>query len=117
MKYVNIAVNGRTIKTGLADNFFSRFRGLMWTEITEGTSLLIVPCAEVHCFNMRDAIDVVYVDRSGSVISVQEGMKPNTVGRYVRGCYQVWELSSGMAGRLGVEPGVHIEIVTNERMI
>ena len=45
-----------------ADNFFTRFKGLMGAPcLAAGEGLLILPCNSIHTHFMRFPIDVLYV--------------------------------------------------------
>lgn len=54
----------------LAETFLSRLLGLLTTRSAPalGEGLLIKPGGSVHAFGMREAIDVIYLDRQLSVI-------------------------------------------------
>jgi uncharacterized membrane protein (UPF0127 family) len=57
---------------------------------------------------MRNPIDVVYLSRQGEVLGITPSMRPNTVGKRVRGAYEVLELYDGDAARLGLAVGSRI---------
>jgi uncharacterized protein len=44
-----------------------------------GSGLLIPRCRSVHTFGMRFALDLVFLDRGGSVISQRRGVRPGHV--------------------------------------
>lgn len=80
----------------LADSFWSRFRGLMWTKsLPAGEGLLIVPCNSVHCMGMRYAIDVAFLSRDGQILKVIPDMRPGSLGPPVKGARAVLELPCG----------------------
>jgi len=63
----------------LAATHWSRFRGLMATDVVRfpaGEGLWIVPCHGVHTFAMRFPIDVVYLDGDKVVVHMEENLKP-----------------------------------------
>lgn len=63
----------------LADSHWSRLRGLLGTspdDFGNGRGLWIVPCKGVHTLAMRFAIDVVYLDRDGTVVHIEADLKP-----------------------------------------
>ncbi|HEY9720452.1 MAG TPA: DUF192 domain-containing protein [Oscillatoriaceae cyanobacterium] len=94
-----------------ADNFFTRFRGLMWTKaLPEGEALLIVPCNSVHCFNMRYTIDVLFLSRDGVVVKAIPGMKPGSVSPIVKGARATLELPEGTIARTGTQEGDRLEL-------
>lgn len=92
MKFADLYDNQRLLtRVRVAGNYFLRLRGLMGqTNITDG--LLLRPCAQVHTYFMRVPIDVIYLDRSGRVLSVETAMKPGRVGWYIHGAACVLEL-------------------------
>src|SRR5205823_4786866 len=61
------AVVVRTLE--VADGLWSRFWGWQFgRSAAPGVGLLLVPCASVHTFFMRFAIDVLLLDRGGVVL-------------------------------------------------
>jgi uncharacterized membrane protein (UPF0127 family) len=63
----------------LADTHWSRLRGLLGareSDFSNGKGLWIKPCRGVHTLAMRFAIDVVYLDRAGAVVHLEQGLKP-----------------------------------------
>jgi uncharacterized protein len=62
---------GRTLASHveLAVDSQSRRRGLLGRDTFDrGSALIIAPCAAIHTFFMRFAIDVAFVDRDGRVL-------------------------------------------------
>jgi uncharacterized protein len=82
-------------RVALAVGVRSRLQGLLGrSELAPGEGIWLEPCASIHMFFMRFAIDVVFVDRLGAVV------KP---------CKQVgpWRLASGgRRARAALEPPV-----------
>jgi uncharacterized protein len=63
----------------LADTHWSRLRGLLGASDNEfrgGRGLWITPCRGVHTLAMRFPIDVVYLDRSGTVVHLEQNLPP-----------------------------------------
>jgi uncharacterized protein len=63
----------------LADTHWSRFRGLLGAsdrEFRGGRGLWITPCRGVHTLAMRFAIDVIYLDRDGIVVHLEQNLPP-----------------------------------------
>lgn len=63
----------------LADTHWTRLRGLLGAsdqEFRGGRGLWITPCRGVHTLAMRFAIDVVYLDREGSVVHLEQNLPP-----------------------------------------
>ena len=74
----------------LADSWWSRFRGfLLRPEPRFGEGILLTPCNAIHTWGMSFPLDVVFLDASGRVLEVIEGLPPGTTavrvpgGRYV----------------------------------
>src|SRR5215212_4020273 len=89
----------------LAATFTSRLRGLLGVKQLEaGHGVLIRPANSVHTFFMRFAIDVVFLDRSGSVLRLVPNLRPWRVA-FGRGARETLELRAGEAGARGIRVG------------
>ena len=86
----------------LGNSFFTRFFGLMGQTLSQGDSMLLTPCTQVHSCFMRSCIDVIYLDKQNTVIAIDLNMKPFAMGSFVKGCHSVLELFAGDAGRYGI---------------
>jgi uncharacterized protein len=83
-----------------------RFRGLLGrTEFPRGTALAISPCAAIHTFFMKFAIDAVFLDRGGRVVRVLPHLRPWRATRFHRHATQVVELPAGTLARTGTREG------------
>jgi uncharacterized membrane protein (UPF0127 family) len=63
----------------VADTHWTRLRGLLGlssSDFRNGSGLWIVPCHGVHTLGMGFPIDVVYLDRSMTVIHIQSELQP-----------------------------------------
>lgn len=100
----------------VADGFFSRLRGLMFSRpLADGSGLLILDCSSVHCAFMRQAIDVLYLDRHGIVLKCVPDLRPwhaslgnagrGADGRPLRAVRHTLELGAGSIARAGIRPG------------
>jgi uncharacterized protein len=94
----------------IADRPWSRMRGLLGrSALDQGEGLLLKPCGSVHMFFMRFPIDVVFLDRELSVVSVRTELRPwRTAG--ARGAKVSLELAAGEAARLGIGPGMQLRL-------
>ena len=113
MKKIKILKNNTVITDNaeLTDTFFSRFRGLMFRKaITDDYALYITPCNQIHMLNMNFAIDVVYLDKSGTVIKIDTDIQPGTICKTVKNAKSVIELKSNSASKLGIKNGDIIKI-------
>jgi len=96
---------------GIADAFFSRFKGLMGVpSLKQGEGLLIVPSNAIHTHFMRFPIDVLYLDRSWKVVGRDENMKPWRMGRVHPGAYSVLELPAGAIAASGTQVGDRLSL-------
>jgi uncharacterized membrane protein (UPF0127 family) len=64
-------------KVAKTSNFIERMRGLLISSpLKENEGLLIAPCASVHTFGMRYAIDLVFLDKQLTVVKTVKSLKP-----------------------------------------
>lgn len=60
-----------------ARTLWQRLRGLIARPaLKAGEGLLITPCNSVHTLGMRYALDLVFLDKHGSVVKCVSGLKP-----------------------------------------
>ena len=91
---------------GLAKSMWARFWGLMGRRsLPVSHGLLISPCSSVHTFFMRFQIDVIFVDRAGSVVKIVPAMKPWRTALGGSGAHSVLELNAGEAAAGSLEVG------------
>lgn len=99
------------VEIKLANNFFSRFRGLMFKKsLNENQGLLITRCPSVHSFFMRFSIDVIYLDSHGVVTRCAPCLKPwrASLGRSLLNDHataHALEMSAGSIQRMHIETG------------
>lgn len=86
-----------------------RRRGLLGREHIDG--VLVLGVRSVHTVGMRSSIDVAHLDGDGTVLRVTT-MRPNRVGRPVRGARRVVEAPAGAFARWGVLLGDRLEVRT-----
>lgn len=99
-------------KLQIADTFFKRLKGLMFTkELPEQNALQIIPCNEIHTFFMKYNIDVLYLDKKNKVISIDENLKPGRIGKLVRNAKSVIELPKGKIKKSFLEIGQEVDIL------
>jgi uncharacterized protein len=89
----------------VADTMFTRMRGLLGRkELPRGDGMLIRPAPSVMTFFMRFPIDVIFLDRSGTVLKVVENLKPwHTSG--CRRAHSTLELAAGEARTRAITVG------------
>jgi hypothetical protein len=101
-----------SMRIHVARSFLQRARGLLGrSAIDADEALLIHPCASIHTFGMRFAIDVVFIDPRGRVLALHEALRPWRVAR-CRGAAAVLELAPGAARRAGLLPGASAQAAT-----
>jgi hypothetical protein len=93
----------------VASNFVARAVGLLGqAALPEGQGLWIAPCASVHTFAMRFAIDVVMLDPTGGIVSLAADLRPWRLGpRGAQGGVAV-ELASGTIK--------HLQLLVGDRL-
>jgi uncharacterized membrane protein (UPF0127 family) len=88
----------------------ARRRGLLARSGIDG-ALVIAPCRWIHTIGMRFALDVAYLDATGTVIKTVY-MPPNRVGAPVWSANSVIEAEAGAFGRWGLHVGIDVEVRT-----
>lgn len=81
----------------IADRPWSRLRGLLARKPLASEAkqaLWLVPCGSVHTIGMTYPIDLVFLDKSGSVIRCDQNVPPWRA-RFCRDAYQTVELAAG----------------------
>lgn len=83
-------------KGKLADNYFTRLKGLLNKKsMPAGSALIIKPCSMVHSIGMKMYIDVLFVSSTKEVVHIIEAMKPNRVSPFIHNAQLVIELPAG----------------------
>jgi uncharacterized membrane protein (UPF0127 family) len=97
-------------RCGIADNFFSRMRGLLGRrQLPDDECLLIRPAGSIHTFFMRFPIDALFLDRELRVLAVSSDLKPWRVAGQ-RGARVVVEMAAGQASKRGVQVGEQLAL-------
>ena len=93
-----------------ADGMLTRMRGfLMRPEPQDGEGLLLSPCRGVHMYGMRFPLDVLFLDRGGTVLSAFDQLAPGERTPLQRGARHALELPAGTLKRSGTRVGDQIE--------
>lgn len=95
----------------VADWFFLRLRGLIGRNPEEFGPLLIIPCSDIHTFFMSAAIDVIYVNKHGTILKVDPAVAPRKICPPVKGCKYVVELPAGKADELKIKESETWEVI------
>jgi uncharacterized membrane protein (UPF0127 family) len=83
----------------IAATFRSRLRGLLGTaSLPRHHALLLTSTRSVHTLGMRMPLDLVWVDASGALVGLDEGVAPGE-HRRCRGAWGVLEVASGSGPR------------------
>ncbi len=107
MKTVEIRIRDTAVcRAFYANSFYTRLRGLIGRTLDDDIGgLLLVPCNQVHTFNMTYPIDIVYLAQDGTVLKIDAQIPPSKVLKTVKDAHSVLELRSGAAGQSGIRPG------------
>lgn len=93
----------------IANRFTSRLRGLMLAPpLACNEGLLLARCSSVHSAFMRQAIDVIYLDRDDKVLRCVPMLKPWRASMGW-GAAQVLEIAVGGIARFGIMPGDRLQ--------
>ena len=117
MKKIIIKKNSQVITDNArrADNFFTRFKGLMFVkEIDDNYALHIMPCNQIHMLNMRFALDVIYLSENGRVVKVDENVQPGRICKTESRAKSVIEMKAGAASEYGINQGDILEITVQK---
>jgi uncharacterized membrane protein (UPF0127 family) len=80
----------------VADNFFTRFRGLLWAPpLKPGEGLWITPCNQIHMIGMEYAIDVIFLDKQLRVVATVHDIRPWRMSKLYGKAHSVLELPVG----------------------
>jgi uncharacterized protein len=94
-----------------ASNFLTRGRGLMMAPpLPEGGGLVLDPCNAIHMFFMHYPLDIIFLDKLGSVVFMYRGIKPWRMGRIVRGAKLAIELPEGAIEASGTQVGDKVDL-------
>lgn len=107
-------VNGKTVlsEVEVADNFFTRFKGLMMKKnIEDNFALVISPCNSIHMFFMRISLDVLFVDKENVVIGMCKGIKPWRISKLHPKASYVVECKEGTIDKHNIKKFDKIQIV------
>lgn len=92
-----------------AERWWQRLRGLLGRgPLQPGQGLLIVPCASVHTFGMRQSLDLVFLDRGGRVLGCRQRLRPWRAAGCA-GAHATLELRAGTLPSLALEVGQVLE--------
>jgi len=92
-------------KLQLKASFFGRLKGLLGASgLGAGEGIILKPCAQIHTFFMRFAIDVIFISADFEVLHVIEAMKPWRLSPiFLKSLYTVEVAGGALKG--AVKPG------------
>lgn len=95
----------------LAGDSRSRRRGLLGrSDLASGEALVIAPTQGIHTFGMAGPLDVVFVDRAGTVLSIAADVPPRRI-RIAWRAFAVVELRGGACAEVGLALGDQLAAV------
>ncbi len=95
-----------------AETLKDRMIGLLGrTTLPEEEGLWIIPCKSVHTIGMKFPIDVLFVDKSLSVVRVVHALSPGRMTRVCLTAKSVIELAAGVARRHAIAPGDRLQAI------
>lgn len=110
-----MVIRNATRDTVLADRAWAalrmgeRMKGLLGRDgLGSGEGIHIDPCNSIHTFFMRFAIDVLFLDKQGTVVRAFEGLPPWRLTRVYAGARSVVELPPGTLSATGTYEGDRI---------
>jgi uncharacterized membrane protein (UPF0127 family) len=91
-----------------ADTLFEKTRGLLGrSSPKQGEGMFFPACRSIHTFGMAYSIDLVFLDRQGTIVSLFTHLKPFRLS-LCRSAASALELAAGEIDRLGLKPGDHL---------
>jgi protein-S-isoprenylcysteine O-methyltransferase Ste14/uncharacterized membrane protein (UPF0127 family) len=98
-----------------ARSLIARLVGLLGTHTPPRESaLLLQPCHGIHTFAMNYPIDVLFLDKTGRIVQIIHGLKPNAVAKARTGTDSVLELAPGTAEACHFRIGQRLDIRSDE---
>src|SRR5271170_3374105 len=104
----------------VADTHWTRLRGLLGfgpDDFRNGCGLWILPCHGVHTLGMRFPLDVIYLDRTLTVIHIERDLRPWRFAPVRMQAASVLELPVRTADQTKTIVGDKIEIIINEETV
>ncbi len=90
----------------VARTHWTRLRGMLGRpEPAPGEGLLIVPCRGVHMYGMKYPLDVVFLDREGTVLETRADLQPRQRTGFIKGSHYALEIPTGTVEASGTRVG------------
>jgi uncharacterized membrane protein (UPF0127 family) len=95
----------------VADNFFDRLKGLMFSQELPGCDgLLISPCNSIHTFFMLYEIDILFLDKNFNIVKAIYNLSPWRMTWIYFRSYQVLEMKAGTMKK-NMKEGERLEVI------
>ena len=79
----------------VCENSLERGRGMLLRRRPDFQTAYLLPrCRAIHTIGMHHAIDVLFCDERGRIVSIREGLRPCRVAREGK-AHHVWEMRAG----------------------
>ncbi|MEU6594756.1 DUF192 domain-containing protein [Streptomyces sp. NPDC046881] len=102
------AVLGAPVPLEISASYRARTKGLLGRDSIDG-AMLLSPASGVHTFGMRIPIDVAYLDRHLTVLTVRT-MPPGRLGLPRLRARHVLEAEAGAMRKWGLRAGVQVTV-------
>lgn len=98
------------INVHLANHFFSRLRGLLWSKpLDVAEALLIMPCNSIHTVGMHYAIDIVFLSSDYQILHIVPDCQPRRFISHKQAKHTL-ELLAGQAAAMGLKVGMQLTL-------
>jgi len=95
-----------------ADSFFSKLKGLMFTnELKNDHGLILRKVVKVHTFFMQYPIDIFYISKDDVVVRIDENVSPWQVLKTCRTSEYVVETNAGVAKKTNTKVNDSVVII------
>lgn len=93
-------------RVAVAERWWQRLRGLLGQPpLQGGEGLLLTPCRAVHMEGMKYPLDVLFLDRKGTVVAVYHDLAPGARTRWHASARSALELPAGTLEATGTQVG------------
>ena len=97
------------------NNVFERMRGLLFrSKLKSMQALWIEPCPSVHTFGMKYSIDVIFLDKAGTVLKIVDDLKPRRMAMCKDAIVSL-ELLAGDAKKSQIQTGMKLNWQKKEK--
>ena len=110
MNTVKINSTTRDLTVYNACNYFTRLRGLIGRKLDDVDGLLLTPCNQIHTFFMSFPIDVIYLDKKGSILKIDKNVPKGRVLKKVNGAYRILEIKANHSQKFNLTENLILEV-------